>query len=784
MTVLRPGTARLTALLLTLLLLGACNVTKNFQKHEYLLVKNKFTVDNKKISTDDLEGYVQQIPNDKLFGMFRTNIALYNMGSKGKDSKFKKWLRTKVGDAPVILDTSLVAISRKQMKLFLNNKGYFHSQVTDSISYHKKKATVHFVIKAGQPYTYRSIKYLIPDTLLAAYVFRDTSRSLIKLRANYDAYLLDDERTRITTYLLNQGYYHFNPGFIVFRLDSMLNKHQMDVLMEITNPVIPSLTGFGMVVQVPHKRYFINNIYIYPEYDNVEADSLPYDTLVQTYTTPYKNKQSITYYFLYNKKFRLKPRTMAQNVLIEPGTEYTLKDVTNSYSQLNGLQVFKYVNIGFEDILAPPGSPHPDLLDCNVKLARSAGKAISFSTDATNSSGAFGMSGTVGYQNKNIFTGAQLLKISLNATAQMQAGGGSSALFNTMEFGANVSLTFPQFLIPIKPERFSKEFKPKTILTLGYNFQSQLDPKFIRNMFNASFGYSWIQNEKLTHILNPIELLFVNVNQSPEFTAQLDSLNDERLKNQYTSHVVAGLRYTLTFTNQQLNKEKNFVYIRSNFETGGNILYGINTLANSQKNSDGYYTIFGSPYAEYVRPDLDLRYYWTMRKNQSVVSRFYGGIAIPYGNSDAVPFEKAFMAGGANDLRGWKIGYLGPGTYNNDTSDQAFSQIGDIQLQLNLEYRFPIAGFLKGALFSDIGNIWLLRPSSDLPGGEFKFNTFYKQLGIDIGLGIRLDFDFFIFRLDPAIAIRVPSFPHNNGWYFSKLQLRDIIWNFGIGYPF
>jgi outer membrane protein assembly factor BamA len=780
----RSGILRLPVLLLPVLLLGACNVTKHLPKNEYLLVKNKFTIDNSKISADDLGGYLQQLPNDKLFGLFRTNIALYNMGSKGKDSKFKKWLRTKVGSAPVILDTSLVAISRKQMKLFLNNKGYFQSVVTDSIAYHKKKATAHFVIRSGQPYTFRSLKYLIPDTQLASYVFLDTSRSLIRTKANYDAYLLDDERTRITNNLLNQGYYHFNPGFIVFRLDSTLNKHQMDVLMEIINPVIPSLTGFGMVAQVPHKRYFINNIYIYPEFDNLGVDSLSYDTLVATYETPFKNRASITYYFLSNKKFRLKPRTMAQNVLVEPGKEYTLKDVTKTYSQLNGLQVFKYVSIGFEDVLAPPGSPYPDVIDCNIKLARSSGNAISFSTDATNSAGAFGMSGTVGYQNKNIFTGAQLLKFSVNATAQMQAGGGSSALFNTMEFGANVSLTFPQFLIPVKPERFSKEFKPKTILTLGYNFQSKLDPKYIRNMFNASFGYSWIQNEKLTHILNPIELLFVNVNPSPEFTRQLDSLQDQRLKSQYTSHVVAGLRYTLTFSNQKLKKGKDFFYIRSNLETGGNLIYGISSLLNSPKNADGSYMILGSPYAQYVRPDLDLRYYRTFRNTQSVVTRFYGGIAIPYGNSDAVPFEKAFMAGGANDLRGWKIGYLGPGTYNNDTSSQAFSQIGDIQLQVDLEYRFPISGFLKGALFTDIGNIWLLRESPDLPGGKFNFDTFYKQVGIDVGFGIRLDFDFFIFRLDPAIPVRVPSYLENNGWYFSQWQLKDIIWNFGIGYPF
>jgi outer membrane protein assembly factor BamA len=784
MTPRDTGLLRLLATALSLLLLASCNVTKHIPDNDHLLVKNKFSIDDKKISADDLSGYIQQVPNDKLFSLFRTNIWFYNQGSKGKDSKFKKWLRTKVGSAPVILDTSLISISRKQMKIFLNNKGFFQAVVTDSVSYHKKKAVVHYRVLAGQPYLVRSLKYLVPDTALAAYIFSDTSGCKIKRGSNYDAYLMDDERTRVSNFLLNNGFYHFNPGFVVFRIDSSMNRHQMDVILEVTNPVMPSLSGFGMVEKLPHKQYFINRIFIYPEYDNLKTDTAEYDTLVARYAAPFRNRTSITYYFLSRNKFRLKPRTMAQNVFVEPGKLYNLQDVTRTYAQLNGLQVFKYVNIGFEDVLAPFGSPHPNVLDCEIKLARSSPNAISFSTDATNSAGAFGLSGTVGYQNKNIFTGAQLLKIALNGSGQMQAGGGTSTLLNTLELGLTVSLTFPQFLLPIKQEKLPKEFKPKTILTVGYNFQSQADPKYIRNMFNASFGYNWIQSEHLSHTLNPIELLFVNVNPSAAFTQELDSLNDERLKNQYTSHVVAGLRYSLTFSTQQVSKDKNFLYIRSNFETGGNLLYGINSLFGGNQNSQGAYTIFGSPYAEYVRPDLDLRYYWMFKHTQSLVARFYGGIGIPYWNSDVLPFEKAFMAGGSNDMRGWRMGYLGPGTYYSDSTSSSYSQLGDIQLQGQLEYRFPISGFLKGALFTDVGNIWLLKPSVDLPGGEFNFDTFYKQLGVDAGFGIRLDFDFFIFRLDPAIPLIMPSWPYHGGWYVPELQLKDIIWNFGIGYPF
>jgi outer membrane protein assembly factor BamA len=185
-----------------------------------------------------------------------------------------------------------------------------------------------------------------------------------------------------------------------------------------------------------------------------------------------------------------------------------------------------------------------------------------------------------------------------------------------------------------------------------------------------------------------------------------------------------------------------------------------------------------------VRPDFDLRFYHFFTKISSFVTRFYAGFGVPYGNSTSIPFEKAFFAGGANDLRGWKMGTLGPGRYHNDTMSNSFDQTGDMQLQLNLEYRFPVYKYFRSAFFTDIGNVWLLRNTPDLPGGTFQLKYFIPDIAIDIGLGIRADFDYFIVRIDPAIPIRVPYYMQNNHWYVGKLNLSDITWNFGIGYPF
>jgi outer membrane protein assembly factor BamA len=776
-------TAGFLSLLSAVLLFQGCNVTKPIPKGEYLLIKSKFRIRPNVVSSDDLSGYLLQEPNPKLFGMFRANIAFYNWGNKGKDSKFKKWLRTKPGRAPVLLDTAMVSSAKKQMGLYLSNKGYFHASVRDSIVRAKKKATVIYVIRPNQPYTFRSIRYAIADTVLAGYVYRDTTRSLIHRGKNYDTYLMDEERTRIVHALMDHGYFRFSSTYIRFLVDSSYNTRKMDVTIEIRNPIIPSLDFLGTFTETRHARYQISKIMIFPEYSLLQSDTLHYDTLSTTYRTSKRDTTGSTYHFLYNGKLKLKPRTIAQSVFIKSGTYYNRTDVSQTYSQLASLQLFNYMNIQFTDA-SGTGRESRDKLDCRILLSRVPVHSFSVSTDGTNSAGAFGVQGNLVYANKNLFRGAQLFKISLSGAVQAQGNVGNESaggLFNTIDLGASTSLTFPQFLIPVRPETFSKKFKPRTTISLGYNFQRK--PDYDRHITNATFGYSWNQNDKLKHTLNIAEISMVKIFPDSSFTAYLNTLTDKRLKNQYTDHLVAGMRYTLTYNGQDVNNVKDFAYIRSNFETGGNLLYAINELANTPK-TESYYTVFGVPYAQYVRPDLDVRFYHIISKASSIVSRFYGGIAIPYGNVNAVPFEKAFFAGGANDIRGWKMGSLGPGRYHNDTIGNAYDQTGDMQLQVNLEYRFSVYKQFRSAFFLDIGNVWLLRDSPDLPGGQFEWNYLIPDLAVDVGIGLRADFDYFIIRLDPAVPIRVPYYFENNHWYIGKLGLSDIIWNFGIGYPF
>ncbi len=693
-------------------------------------------------------------------------------------------MKTKLGSPPVLLDSNLTTIAKKQMGLYLANKGYFNANVKDSIIFHKKKVTVIYLVRLNSPYMIRNIRYAIADTQLAKFVFMDTAKTLVHPGHNYDMYLLDGERTRITNALMDHGYYHFSNLYIRYRVDSTFDNKKMDVIIEIRNPVIPSLQYLGTFTESRHVRYTIGKVLINPEYNLLQSDTLHYDTLMVTFKTSRNDTTGNTYYFLFKNKLRLKPRTLAQMIFIRSGDFFNLKDLNQTYSQLASLQIFNYMNIQMHDATGNNFTDR-DKLDCKVLLSRIPLHSFSVSTDGTNSSGAFGVQGSLNYTNRNIFRGAQLFRISLNGAAQMQGSFGpenTSGLFNTIEFGANTSLTFPQFLIPIRPERFRKTLKPRTTISLGYNFQQR--PDYYRNISNISFGYTWNQTDKIKHVLNPAEISVVKIFPDAAFTDSLNHITDKRLKNQYTNHLVAGLKYVFTYNGQDVNNVKDFFYIRSNVETGGNLLNAIDEAFKAPKASSGYYTLFNIQYAQFVRPDLDLRFYHFFTRTSSLVTRFYAGIGVPYGNSISLPFEKAFFGGGANDLRGWKMGSLGPGRFHNDTTSNTFDQTGDMQLQLNLEYRFPVYKYFRSALFIDMGNVWLLHSTSELPGGLFQLKYFIPDIAIDIGIGIRADFDYFIVRFDPAVPIRVPYYFENNHWYAGKLGLSDIIWNFGIGYPF
>jgi outer membrane protein assembly factor BamA len=349
--------------------------------------------------------------------------------------------------------------------------------------------------------------------------------------------------------------------------------------------------------------------------------------------------------------------------------------------------------------------------------------------------------------------------------------------FNTFEWGVEAMISFPRFLIPVKLERFPKYFRPTTRISTGINFRKR--STYDRYILNFTFGYKWQESDYKTHIIQPFNISSVKVFPTPEFSKELEAINDPRLKNQYTDHLITALQYSFIFNNQDIKKAKDFIYFRGNIETSGNIFHLFNNLLDSKQDSTGVYHVAGIRYAQYAKMDFDFRYYLMASHTNQVVFRAIAGIGIPYGNSDALPFEKGFYLGGANSMRAWIYRGLGPGGFVDPGTN--IDKMGEILLECNIEYRFPIYSFFKGALFYDVGNIWLINRDDNFTNAEFKFDTFYKQIAMDAGFGFRFDFKFFIFRVDFALRLRDPSQAEGSRWVADK---GIWFWNFGIGYPF
>ena len=773
-----------------LLAVSSCKTTRVLEGNEKLLTKNSvtFTIKNPGISSDELYTIARPKPNKKFIGTARVKLYLYYKGTKGKpESKYRTWLREKMGERPAIFDSAMMLESNRNMELYLNKVGFFYSDVNAETE-HKKNKKVHVIYKVtpSVPYRLKSVKYDISDTVMARFISLSRSEPQIREGQIYNAFKLDDERDRIVEILQNNGYYYFNRDFIYFEIDSSFAGKEMNLTMKIRPNKVGSDANPEEIITEPHKRYFINNIYIQPAFDPTKPLQTKYDT--STYSVSYGNRiqRPSNYYILHSGQNRIHPSVISQSIFIKSGDPFRLIDVKKTRTRINELGVFSYNNIRFREIQGTDTAGN-GLLDCNIDLSRRKLHSFTVETEATNSGGRPGIGLNFNYQNTNIFRGAEILNLKTRVALEAQKVFGDDAeyskdipFFNTIEAGLQVGIIFPKFLIPIKQERFPKFFKPKTSVGVGFGFEDR--PEYERWVINLSFGYDWKESEQKRHQLSIVDWNLVNVTLSPEFQQQIDEETNDRIKAQYSDNIIMGMKYSFTYNTQDIRKIENFFFFKGNLNPVGNLLQLGYWLTDPPKDSLGQYTMWGIAYAQFFKIDGDFRLFNVISRNTSLAYRFFTGVGIPYGNSSILPLETGYYAGGANDMRGWPFRLLGPGSYSNPEDD--FDKMGDIQLEFNIEYRFPVYQFIKSAIFADIGNIWILEDQEGYPGGEFQFNRFYKEFAIDIGLGLRLDFNFFILRVDAAIPLRDPAQPENDRWVLNKWQFSDFILNFGIGYPF
>lgn len=771
-----------------LISIPACSPSSKLEGNGYLLSKNKIHTNNRHLETYDLEEYIQQKPNKRFLGLFHTGVWIYNHTQTQKTSGFKYWLHKNLGQKPVIADSSLTLQSTKQISQYLQNKGYFNNAVSYSAKKAgKRKLKFTYHINTGKAYTIGSINRHISDPAIDSIVRLTQDESLIKSGQVYDVYLFDDERDRITSNLQNHGYYLFSKEFIIFEADSSQGNHRIHLSMHINNLVHQSTSQSDSLIETPHQAFYLRNIYLLPEHHRKETTK--YDTLLLPVDA--QNRQSFLkyYHILSRNPLRVKPITYTRALYLHPGDRYSALVTNKSYQRLSNLKINKFVDIKFRQIPESVGYNSPRQLDAMITMTTRPTHLFTISAEGTNSAGNPGIAGNISYSNRNIFRRSEVLQFKVKGAAEVRSTTGEDqalafALFNTVEAGSEISLRFPRFLLPVGPQRIPKYFNPQTNLQAGYTFQQR--PDFTRYITNGLFGYEWNTSDRLFHLLYPIELNSVKIFTTDAFQERLDALKNAKYKEQYTDHLIIAMRYGLEFSNQLTKKNRQYSYFRLNFESAGNLVNLVSQAAKAPK-IEGKYTIAKINYAQYLRADFDFRHYSETYKNHLLVSRAFLGIGLPHGNSEVLPFEKAYSAGGANSMRGWALRSLGPGAYNQDELIR-FDRFGDLMLEANLEYRFPIYSYLQGALFADAGNIWLLNENLDYPGGKFQLDTFFKEIAVDTGLGFRFDFDIFVIRIDGALKLRNPAKTSGERWLSKRDNLGDIFhnvnWVFGIGYPF
>ena len=760
--------------IIAVLIIQGCNPVKYVPQDESLLDRNHVVLNKENIKKSDLVPFIKQKPNKRIFGA-KFHLGLYNLSNIEKEKWPHGWLR-EIGEEPVIFDPYSAEKSGEQIQSYIASKGYFDSQVEEAVETNNRKSEVFYNVDLRSPYTIRNLRYEIADTTIRKLFYFDSVNCLIERGQPYDVDVLRSEQSRFERYVKDRGFYGFSGEHIFFRVDSTLGNRQVDIYYEIKN--FTKIDAPNRIKEVPHSIYRVRNVYIYPDF--VPRDALQGgDAYLQSLdTVDYQG-----YFFVTtSQKPEIKFDLILQSLYLKPGAVFNVTNTEQSQSHLLSLKIFRLVNIFYNEVHDPVNTGKEELyLDCNIQLTLLSQQSFKIEVEGTNSAGNLGGALNLIYQHKNLFHGAELFNLKLKGAYEALTQ--RDTLRSIQEYGVETSLRFPKFLLPfLEKETFIRKYNPTTTLLAAYNYQNM--PFYTRTMANATFGYNWNGNSYTTHIVNPVQLNLVNLLRiDPEFQARIDS--SSYLAYSYRDVMILGGSYSFIFNNQKIQRSNDYWFVRINAEASGN-LPGLAGKITGAAKSDGSYQVFGQPFAQYVRADLDVRYNVILNDVSSIVYRGFAGAGIPYGNSRAIPFEKQYFGGGANGIRAWQVRTLGPGSYVPDDS-KFLNQTADIKIEGNAEYRFKLFWIFQGALFVDAGNIWSFNFDPARPGSQFRLKGFLDDVAVGTGTGIRLDLSFFLMRADMGMKLRDPWIKSGSKWIPLNRPYNfqdDFTIVVAIGYPF
>lgn len=730
------------AMVVALALVG-CSTQKLVPHDHYLLDKVKLTSDSKELAASKLEPYVRQRPNSKWFSLVKVPLAAYAMA--GNDST--KWINRKLremGEQPMLFDTLLTERTCQDLNQVMVNMGYLRSTVDyETMVGKRKKLTVTYHLHPGERYSVRTVHHDIQDEGVAEVLrMSGTRNTLLKEGKPFAIADLNDERKRITTLLNEKGYYNFHKDFITFDADTVEGSTKVDLTM-VLHPF--RTAGNRNAVESPHVRYKIGRVDYYAAGDE---NHIP-----------------------------LRMSVLRENTLIEPDNYFNSADLQKTYNKFSRLQVVKYTNIRFAEV------PGTDTLNCDISLSTNKKNSVMFQPEGTNTAGDLGAAASLTYENRNVFNGAETFSIKLRAAFEAITGLEGYQNQDYEEYNVEGKLSFPRFVVPFLSRRYRKQSMAFSELSVSYNMQNR--PEFSRRVFSAGWRYRWNDiSRRRQYKFDLIDLNYIYMPWiSPTFKSEyLDDASSRNsiLRYNYEDLFIMKMGFGFSHTN------KTEAY-KLNVETAGNLLRAMSKVLGGTPNADGQYTLFNIAYAQYVKVDFDYTKLFAIDHRNNLALHVGVGVACPYGNSNILPFEKRYFSGGANSVRGWSVRGLGPGKFKgNNGSIDFINQTGDVKLDFNLELRSYLFWKLYGAAFVDAGNIWTLRSYEEQPGGQFLVDEFYKQIAVAYGLGLRLNFDYFILRFDMGMKAVNPAYDTQRAHYplLHPNLGRDFSFHFAVGLPF
>lgn len=764
--------------LLTLLLATACRTTKHVPDGSYLLNDVDIRMEGPaEVSSSELVNYLKQTPNHEVLGFWKLQLNTYNLSGYDSTKRINRWLQS-IGQAPVIYDSTLTRASARQLELAMINRGYMDATVAiDTLGRpDKKKMNVTYTISPGTPHRINSVKWEITDTALAAALSRDSLLLAIAEGELLDRDRLDAQRATIAQRLQNRGYFNFTKEYVTFTADTFPGSKNVDLTMHILPPKGDSI---GV-----HPVYHIGRVTVVTNYHI--GLTLRQAIKAATDSVEYKGIE-----FLYGNDNWIKPSTIEEKCFIQPDELYRANLIDRTYEYLSLLPIVKSTNI---ELVAAPTESDPYRLDAYIMLTRNPLQGVTFEVEGTNSEGDLGFGVGLTYQHRNVGRRSNLFTAKFRASYESISGNLDGLINdNYQEYAGELGLTFPKIEFPFIGNALSKRLKASTEVVLSGNYQAR--PEYTRVIAGATWRYK--VNHRSGRIRHIFDLLNINYVYLPHSTIDfIDQIapSNPLLRYSYEDHFIVNWGYSYYKTNRRLASTtatarrrplQPVVYsFRVAAETAGNLLYAISHLAN-QKKEGGVYKLFGIQYSQYAKAEIDYSVVFNLNRRHAMAFRAGGGIGVPYGNSEALPFEKRFYAGGANGVRGWGVRTLGPGAFDGRNSQTDFiNQCGDISLILSAEYRAKLFWVLEGALFVDAGNIWTIRSYPNQPGGVFRPKNFLKEIAGSYGIGLRADFQYFVLRFDLGMKAHNPALGQEPWPLVHPNWHRDATFHFAVGYPF